>query len=141
MNKVTLTKQRLHIEDYAYSMIHIRTHDDERFNQTRLNKILKIIQFITSMEDHKNTKFILISNNDIYLQYIKFSSIQHTQLKNAHLGMPQSNIENAQDTMIEFMLASTSKKIYQLSVYGWGSGFSDTIRNVYSVPIEHFSIH
>ena len=141
MNKVTLTKQRLHIEDYAYSMIHIRTHDDEQLNQSRLDKIIKIIQFITRIEENKNTKFLLIANNDIYLEYINFSSIQHTHLKKAHLGMPQSNIENAQDTMIEFMLASTSKKIYQLSVYGWGSGFSDTIRNVYSVPIEHFSIY
>jgi len=137
MNQFSLTKQRLNIEDYTYSIIHVRTEDYEQFNQSKLEKILKII---SSIYQKHPTKLLLITNNDIYLEYINVDFIQHTQLKKAHLGKFPIQLEDAQDTMIEFMIASKSQKIYQLSVYEWGSGFSDIIHQIYNVPIEHYRI-
>jgi hypothetical protein len=137
MNKISLSKQRLNIEDNTYSIIHVRTDDYEQFNQSRLENILKII---SSIYQKHSTKLLLITNNDIYLDHIRVPFIQHTQLKKAHLGKFPIQLEDAQDTMIEFMIASKSQKIYQLSVYEWGSGFSDIIHQIYNVPIEHYRI-
>jgi hypothetical protein len=137
MNKISLTKQRLDIEDHLYSIIHIRTDDYEQFNPLRLENILNII---SSIYQKHPTKLLLITNNDIYLDHIRVPFIQHTQLKKAHLGKFPIQLEDAQDTMIEFMIASKSQKIYQLSVYEWGSGFSDIIHQIYNVPIEHYRI-
>jgi len=138
INKISLIKKNLNLNDYNYSIIHIRTYDNEIFDQNRLNNILNLISLIYSKNN--NEKMLLISNNEIYLSYIDFSFIQHTNLKKAHVGLYKNTLEECQDTMIEFMLMTTSKKIYQLSVYDWGSGFSDTINKIYDVPIEQFKI-
>jgi len=81
-----------------------------------------------------------MSSSDLYLKYIDFPFIKKTNLSAVHLGMNTTDIKKCEDTMIEFMLMTTSIKIYQLSVYYWGSGFSDTVNKIYKVPIEKFSI-
>jgi hypothetical protein len=56
------------------------------------------------------------------------------------MGMHSTSLQQTKDTMIEFMLMTTCIKIYQLSVYSWGSGFSDTINKIYDIEVEKYNI-
>ena len=67
-------------------------------------------------------------------------NIIKTNLKPVHVGLNTITMEECENTMLEFMLMTTCNKIHQLSVYEWGSGFSDTIHKIYNVPIEKYNI-
>ena len=94
------------------------------------------------MNINKNNKeeLVLISSSDIYLSHINLPFIKKTNLNAVHVGTNMTDVKGCEDTMTEFMLMTTSKKIYQLSVYCWGSGFSDTVTKIYNIPVEKFSI-
>ena len=136
--KLLNVKEKLNLTDFNYSIIHIRLDDNETFNHNRLNNILNIINSIK--HNNADEKYILIASNKIYLNYINFSFIQKTNLKSGHVGLNTITLNECEDTMIEFMLMTTSRKIYQLSVYGWGSGFSDTINKIYDIEVIKFKI-
>jgi hypothetical protein len=129
------TKSRLVLVDNEYFVIHIRLSDDEVFNEKRLEHIISIINRIqeTSM------KFLLISSNELYMNRIDFPNIIKTNLLRQHMGL-DSTIQETEDTMTEFMLMKTCKKIFQLSVYDWGSGFSDTINRIFDIPVDKYKI-
>ena len=135
--KVLYIKNTLNIVDNNYSVIHIRVSDQEIYNEGTLNNILNIILNI-----NKNNKeeLVLISSSDIYLSHINLPFIKKTNLNAVHVGTNMTDVKGCEDTMTEFMLMTTSKKIYQLSVYCWGSGFSDTVNKIYNIPVEKFSI-
>ncbi len=135
--KILNIKNTLNISDYNYSVIHIRLSDQEIYNEERL---INIISIILDIRKNNKEELILMSSNDLYLKYIDFPFIKKTNLSAVHLGMNTTDIKKCEDTMIEFMLMTTSIKIYQLSVYFWGSGFSDTVNKIYKVPIEKISI-
>jgi hypothetical protein len=135
--KVLYIKNTLNIVDNNYSVIHIRVSDQEIYNEDRLNNILNIILNI-----NKNNKeeLVLISSSDIYLSHINLPFIKKTNLNIIHLGLNTTDIKGCENTIAEFMLMTTSKKIYQLSVYSWGTSFSDTVNKIYDVPIEKYGI-
>lgn len=124
--------------DFNYSVIHIRINDTETFCQNRLNNILNIITSIK--EKNINENFVLISSSKIYLNKIDIPHIKKTNCNIGHVGLYTTTSKECEDTMIEFMLMTTSKKIYQLSVYEWGSGFSDTVHKIYNVEVEKYCI-
>lgn len=136
--KIISVKKALFINDNNYSVIHIRLGDEEVFSQDRLNYILNILNLIH--EKNHNEKLILITSNEIYLNQINVPFIVKTNLSRGHIGLNTTTNQECQDTMIEFMLMKTCNKVYQLSVYGWGSGFSNIIQKIYDIPLEKFSI-
>ena len=131
-------KKKLNLDDYNYSVIHIRLHDTAEFNDNRFNNILNILN--TIHKQNVNINLLLISSNEIYLNKINIPFILKTNLNRGHVGLIETTKQETEDTMIEFMLMKTCDKIYQLSVYDWGSGFSDTINKIYDIPIEKFKI-
>jgi hypothetical protein len=135
--KILNIKNTLNISDYNYSIVHIRVLDEEMYSEERLINILSII---LDIRKKNKEELIVMSSSDLYLNYINFPFIKKTNLSVVHTGMNTTDIKNCEDTMIEFMLMITCKKIYQLSVYFWGSGFSDTVNKIYNVPIEKYSI-
>ena len=135
--KILTTKNTLNISDYNYSIIHIRVLDKESYNENRLINILSIILNIRKNNDEE---LVLISSSEIYLNHINFPFIKKTNLNATHVGTNITDVKGCEDTMTEFMLMTTSKKIYQLSVYTWGSGFSDTVNKIYNIPVEKYSI-
>jgi hypothetical protein len=136
--KLIKIKETLNLNNFNYSIIHIRLDDNEIFNHNRLNNILNIINSIK--QNNSDEKYLLIASNKIYLNYINFPFIKKTNLKSGHVGLNTTTLNECEDTMIEFMLMTTCKKIYQLSVYGWGSGFSDTINKIYDIPVNKYDI-
>jgi hypothetical protein len=136
--KIIDVKKCLDIEDYNYSVIHIRLNDDEIYNENRFINIMNIILNIQNL--YSDEIFLLIASKNIYLDKIKLPFIKKTNLNRGHVGLNTTSLSECEDTMIEFMLMKTCKKIFQLSVYEWGSGFSDTINKLYDVHVEKFRI-
>lgn len=128
-------KDRLGLPD-NYSVIHIRTIDFEMFSLQRMQTIVQKIDEITR---NSSDTFLLLSNSDLYTASISHPSIKQTQLQKIHTGLMNSAAK-CEDTMIEFMLMTTSKFIYQLSAYEWGSGFSDAVHNLYDIPMRKIKI-
>ena len=137
-NKLSNIKKSLHIEDNDYYVIHIRLNDNETYNENRFNNIMNIIFSIK--QKHPNNKLLLIASNEIYLNQINLPFIIKTNLNRGHVGLNTTTLKECEDTMIEFMLMTTCKQIYQLSVYSWGSGFSDTINKLYDIPVNKYDI-
>jgi hypothetical protein len=136
--RINEIKHLIEIKDNNYSVIHIRLNDNEKYNQNRLNNIMNII--LNIRKNNPNEIFLLIASDDIYLNKINFPFIKKTNLNRGHIGLNTTSLSECEDTMIEFMLMKTSTKIFQVSVYSWGSGFSDTINKIYDVPVYKINI-
>jgi hypothetical protein len=137
-NTLSLVKKSLELADFNYSVIHIRLNDNETYSENRFNNIMKLIFSIQNTTPHET--FLLIASNDMYLNKIELPFIKKTNLNRGHVGLNTTTSAECEDTMIEFMLMTTCKKIYQLSVYDWGSGFSDTVNKIYNVAVEKYRI-
>jgi len=136
--KINDVKKLIKIEDYNYSVIHIRLNDNEVYNENIFDRIMNIILGIK--KNNPDELFLLIASNNIYLDKINLPFIKKTNLERGHVGLDTTSASECEDTMIEFMLMKTCKQIFQLSVYGWGSGFSDTINKIYDVPVYKINI-
>ena len=136
--KLLIIKEKLNLIDFNYSIIHIRLNDYETFNQNTLDNILTNINSIKLNNSDEN--YVLIASNKIYLDHIKFPFIKQTGLNSGHVGLNTTSLNECEDTMSEFMLMTTSNKIYQMSVYGWGSGFSDAINKIYDIDVIKYMI-
>jgi hypothetical protein len=137
--KIVEFKNRLNIESYKYSIIHIRLSDNEVFNDNRYNNIVAIIQYIKNVLE-PNDKLVLIASSHIYLDKINFPFLVKTNLSRGHVGLDTTSEKECEDTMLEFMAMKTCNKIYQLSVYDWGSGFSDTINKLFDIKVDKYRI-
>ena len=136
--KLSNIKQQLSIVDGEYSILHIRLYDNESFQQSRLDTIQTIIQNVQLQYPYE--PFLLLSNSNVYFSHIHSPFLIKTQLARGHVGQNTHTANECIDTMAEFMLMTTSKRIVQLSVYDWGSGFSETAHNIYDVPITRYQI-
>jgi len=136
--KLSAIKQQLSIIDGEYSILHIRLYDNETFSQTRLDAIQSIIQNVQLQ--YPDEPFLLLSNSNVYFDHVHSPFLIKTQLLRGHVGQNTHTANECIDTMAEFMLMTTSKRIVQLSVYGWGSGFSETAHNIYDIPITRYQI-
>jgi hypothetical protein len=103
-------------------------------------KLLQIIHLIHAIYSVEQNKLLLLASNDTYLNEINLPFIVKTNLKRGHVGINTTSLEETQDTMLEFMLMTTCKQIYQISAYNWGSGFSDIVNKIYNVPIQKYKI-
>lgn len=135
---LSLIKKSLNLSNCNYSVIHIRLNDTERYSEDRMNNIMKLLFSIQKTVPSET--FLLIASNEMYLHKIELPFIKKTNLRRGHVGLNTTTPTECEDTMIEFMLMTTCKKIYQLSVYDWGSGFSDTVNKIYNITVEKYRI-
>jgi hypothetical protein len=120
-----------------YAVIHIRLHDREIFDIERCSNIKNILKEIL---DKYDGNLLLLSSNDIYDTHLTNGRIKAPNLKKGHLGLDDISLDVARDTLVEFMLLTTAKKIFQLSVYPWGSGFSEMAHQIFDIEFEKFSL-
>jgi hypothetical protein len=82
---------------------------------------------------------LLISDSYEFKNYVaKHSNIKMFKEKPVHTGLSSSS-DLLRDTLIEFMIATRSKKIKTYSNYQWTSGFALAINKVYDVPLLDLS--
>ena len=137
-NKMRTFQKTMGINNGEYFVIHIRTSDDHLYYENLFQNIMYIIQDIKSK--NPNEKVIIMASSDIYLEKINDPYFIKTNLKRGHVGLNTTTNDECMDTMMEFMLLKSCKMIYQLSVYGWGSGFSDMVCKIFNNPIQKYSI-
>ena len=126
------------LENNNYSVIQIRLNDKEVYDNYRYNRIVDILKNIKNKNSDK--KFLLISSDDIYINKIDIPLFLKTNLTRGHIGLNTTSLKECEDTMLEFMLMTSSSDIIQLSVYKWGSGFSDIINALYDKPLIKYKI-
>jgi hypothetical protein len=134
LTKVRDQKRILDITNY--SVIHIRIDDNEVFTQARQDAIQNSIhQIVNEIET-----YVLIASNDMYIKNTKLQNVIIPNLERVHVGLHTVSQKQCEDTMIEFIFMTTCNKIYQLSSYGWGSGFSDIVGKLYNIDITHIKL-
>lgn len=141
--KILETKKRLELVDFEYVVIHYRSGDNSLvYNEDKSSDISNILSKIIAKENAKPCKFLFLTDNKNMenLSCIKKYNFITTELSKGHIGHFSPSEEDITNTMIEFYLMTTSTKIYQISVYRWGSGFSDTANKIYKVPIEKYNV-
>ncbi len=142
--KMTEFQNYLGLKNKQYYVIHVRLHDgnidSNKVFQKFKHKILHVKKMIDKTDKNKNKKILIMSSNSLFLDSIHFHFLTKTNLSRGHLGQNQTSLEQTQDTMIELMLMTKAKKIYQLSVYHWGSNFSKIANMIYNVPIQRIKL-
>jgi hypothetical protein len=141
-------KRKLKLNKYV--VIHIRTKDWEMCG---LNKLVSLIKDITQKyisnkptQPNKdkpqinNTKILLISNNKQVIDNIDLPYIVKTGLEGGHTGFYLTTAEQNMNTIMDFILMTECEKIYQISSYFWGSGFSDIVNKIFKIPIEKYKL-
>jgi hypothetical protein len=132
-HKFSEFKQSLNIMD-DYDVIHVRLEDNETYNEDRKNRLVEIINKIP-----KTRPLVYVSSSKIYNDHIPYNIIK-TNLNGGHLGLPTTTQEQTINTMLEFTLLTSCINIYQLSVYSWGSGFSDIVSIIYNKDVIRMTI-
>lgn len=134
-NYLTSIKSKIGFDKYA--VIHIRLSDNEVYDVERCSNIKKIIEEVQAKFEGN---ILLLSSNNIYDERLTNARIKTLNLQKAHLGLDDITPEAARDTLAEFMLLSSATKIFQISVYPWGSGFSEMAHLIFDIDLERFSI-
>jgi hypothetical protein len=138
-NKLNQIKGNLGLEKDNYIVIHIRLDDNEEYHENRFQNIQRHI--LNIQNENKNCdKFLLMSSKSIYMDKINLPNTMKTNLERGHTGLNNTSSKEIEDTMIEFFLMIDCCKIYQLSMYDWGSGFSDTIQKLFEKNIDRIKI-
>lgn len=130
--------KQLTLVEKEYIVLHVRLYDEETYDLSRLQSISRLIQMIHHMEPQKTLLFL--ASSKCYHPHLHTPFLVKTDLQSGHLGLPSTTLQQTEDTMIEFMLMTKCSKIYQASVYGWGSGFSEIVHQVYQVPLEKLQL-
>jgi hypothetical protein len=137
-NKLRSFQNEIGITDNNYSVIHIRTNDNDVYNENLFQHILYITEHIKNNDPRQ--KVIIMASSSMYLNKITDPFFIKTNLKRGHVGLNTTTNDECMDTMIEFMLLKSCKTIHQLSVYWWGSGFSDMVCKLFNVNIQKYQI-
>ena len=136
---IDLILKNLDLSKKGFEILHIRSGDqylnkttktlDEKYKVNLLDALNKIID--------KNNSYLLIADSILVKNFIiKFFPFIKTFFKNiTHLGENSKlDDENILNTLIDFYIFSYSKKVYSISCYEHGSGFSRWYSFTYDVP-------
>lgn len=120
-----------------YKVVHVRGPDEDLIT----NSFIEEINILISDYLKPNSKYLFLSNSNKVLDSITQSGLIKTNLLRCHSGMSEINEIELRDTLLEFMLMTMSKEILQLSIYPWGSNFSNIISQLYDIPIKKYKIN
>ena len=140
------------INSPEYSVIHLRLPDIETgveektdiYNPYDINNIIDNIRNILIKND--NTLHILLCSSNTQGKMINeklnnYSNFKYWDNNKVHIGYvgEKPNHQLIIDTLIDFFTIARSNKIYQFSVYGHGSGFSQISSRIFDIKIERFN--
>lgn len=138
-----IEQNALHNVSVPYSIMHIRLHDDEFFNNKSVNNsdMNDAIKIITQ---HTIPGDILMSNSHRFKEHVKslygHDNIAMFNTNPLHLGelstMFHDSIDKSfKDTLYEFFVLVNASSIKTYSVYDWVSGFVKFASLIYDVPL------
>jgi hypothetical protein len=139
----------LNLENKKYNIIHIRTGDKYLLDESKLDeKYLKFIieKFLNILKEDNISNFVLISDCNQLKNILKKYEIPNLIIYFSyitHLGEDSlKTIDSVKGTLLDFYIMSKAEKIYSLSPYSWGSGFSKWCSIIYnikyiSIPLDY----
>lgn len=121
-----------------YGVIHIRAGDILSFN-TQIGDVVPhslddIVEYIhPQLEQLRDKNYIVLSDCAALKKLIsKKYNFKTTQTAPTHLALKNNG---SLDTLIDYFLLTRATHIHQFSVHRWGSGFSDSAKWLYGVPV------
>jgi hypothetical protein len=144
-----LLKEYEHIKD-PFEIIHIRAGDPHSFNaapehesfqQPSLKRIRNSVlgELVEIYKQTDNHLLILSDSNDVKNEFKIIKEAFNLDRLIILDNKPQhSGVNISIDTLHDFLHMTNSKKIHQMSVYDWGSGFSNIAHHIYDVPIIRY---
>jgi|UniRef100_A0A6C0D8R5 hypothetical protein len=146
---INMFMNKLNLERKKYVTIHLRCSDDIFDGKSDTRVLQKFKNILLNISLKNDCKCLILSNSNRAKYLIKDLKLNNVCFKVSgvtHLGNKDktNNVVNYDDgvldTMKDFFVMSNSKLIISLSVYGWGSCFSDMCSQIYSVPIIKINI-
>lgn len=131
-----------------YEVIHIRTGDLLSFNTEigdtvdyTLEQMVDSVSEIQQIIDRAEYPCLVLSDSTECKHVLSERySLYCTPTRSSHLALT-TQARDALDTLTDFFILSRAKRIHQFSVHHWGSGFSDSARWIYSVPLQKYKIN
>ena len=141
---VDFTLDKIQLKPKNYNVIHIRTGDDYLIDKQNLDLVMvNKIERLLRKNINVNEKYLLVSDNNQLKLYLKrrfprivvyFKEITHLAISN------DKTYESVKNTMLDFFLIGQAKTINAISMYGWGSGFSEWCSVIYNIPYKKILI-
>lgn len=127
------------------TVIHIRAGDPvgvKYISPIFFNNICRVLKNL--FRNCPDNNYYLISDNQSLLKSLprQFPQlIVLSQEQPVHLSIDQkATKEQIKNTLMDFYLLTKAEKIFQLSIYGWGSGFSKSVAEIFDIPLETIQI-
>lgn len=116
-----------------FSIIHFRL-GDEYLVQKKIN--MKLIEKCYELfKTHREEKQILLTDNDYFKDLLKTKeNVMTFDTKSVHLGY-KGHKNNIQETLFEFIVVLSVKKIKHFNVYDWTSGFVNAAKIINSANL------
>ena len=121
----------------GFSVVHVRFGDSGTQKEDISNRIQEGLVRLTQRQE----RFVVMSDRPELLGWMRQKrNIFLRDAVSGHSGLSPSS-ETTQQILADFFLMKHAKKIYQLSRYAWGSGFSEVASGLFGVPLEKFVTH
>jgi hypothetical protein len=128
LQSIERTMNTIGIKHKEYDIIHIRLDDNCGNDELKFQSIYHKIK--------EEDQAVIVSSSYELLEFLDKKTLKTTRLKGGHMGKPSTE-EQAKNTLIELFLLINARQIKRLSDYGWGSGFSQIVSDLYGVPISN----
>jgi len=127
----------LRLEKHSFNVIHIRSGDkylieNSIIDPSFIKKIANVLYFL----NHNETYLLLTDSYKLKFILLKlFPRLKMFFNEITHFGEGvQLNDDKVKNTLIDFYVMASSKKIYSFSVYDHGTGFSRWCAETYNIP-------
>ena len=127
----------LKLERHTFNVIHIRSGDkylieNSVIDPTFIKKLVNVLYFLNNNESY------LLLTDSYKLKYVLMKLFPRLKMffnEITHFGegVELSN-EKVKNTLVDFYVMASSKKIYSFSVYEHGTGFSRWCAETYNIP-------
>jgi hypothetical protein len=120
-----------------YGVIHIRAGDLLSFNAEIGNKVdVSLNELLDDIHPHLNQfigkNYIVMSDcAELKAAISSRYGFKCMSTKPSHLTLCDDGL----DTLVDYFILSRASHIHQFSVHFWGSGFSDSVKWLYGVPV------
>ncbi|MHB1909694.1 MAG: hypothetical protein ACYCQJ_12635 [Nitrososphaerales archaeon] len=122
-----------------YTVLHLRSGDPVGPHSVSERLYANICKTIETKLPEENI-YIFADNTwvrDRLAQQYGFKVLQRAEI--CHLAhYADRNLDAVGATMLEFFFMAKAKQIIQLTIYDWGSGFSDWCAKIFDIPLERY---
>jgi len=137
ITQVNNVLKNLNLERRRFNVIHIRSGDKYLIENSMIDsgfiqKLHSVLYFLN------NTETYLLLTDSYKLKYVLMKLFPRLKMffnEITHFGEGvEQNEEKVKNTLIDFYVMATSKKIFSFSVYDHGTGFSRWCAETYNIP-------